>query len=142
MSTYATYPNGNIWTRYPLKISNAPEKETDKKVELHEDRLRIDMGLPNSMLRDILEQTKREVVEELKKQINKCIFEDKYSYYGTQKDKLQEWVKDMIKEEVLAANKDLIIEKAAKELASSMSRSKVVREQFMEQFEESLEEIE
>ena len=48
----------------------------------------------------------------------------------------------MIKEEVLAANKDLIIEKAAKELASSMSRSKVVREKFMEQLEESLEEIE
>lgn len=142
MSNYTTYPEDSMWTTYPSNISNAPEKETDKKVELCEDRLQIDMALPNSMLHDILEQTKREVVEELKKQINKCILEDRYSYYGFQKDKLQEWVKDMIEEEVLAANKDLIIEKAAKELASSMSRSKVVREQFMEQLEESLEETE
>ncbi len=142
MSNYKTYPNVSTWTTYPSRISNTPEKETDKKVELHEDRLRIDMGLPNSMLRDVLEQTKREVVEDLKKQINKCIFEDRYSYYGSQKDKLQEWVKDMIKEEVLAASKDLIIEKAAKELASSMSCRKVDREQFMEQLEESLEETE
>ena len=142
MDNYTTIPWRTNWTMYPSNISNAQEKETDKKVELYEDRLRIDMGLPNSMLRDILEQTKREVVEDLKKQINKRIFEDKYSYYGSQKDKLQEWVKDMFKEEVLTANKDLIIEKAAKELASSMSRSKVVREQFMEQLEESLEETE
>lgn len=142
MSNYTTYPVNSTWTTYPSSVSNEPKKETDKKVELYEDRLRIDMGLPNSMLRDILEQTKREVVEELKEQINKCILEDRYSYYGFQKDKLQEWVKDMIKEEVLAANKDLIIEKAAKELASSMSRSKVVREQFMEQLEESLEDTE
>lgn len=46
--------------------------------------------------------------------------------------------KDLVKD-ILMENKDLIIEKAAHELALSMARSKTVREKFGDRLEELLD---
>ena len=52
-------------------------------------------------------------------------------------DPLNDWVSDLVKETV-AESKDLIIEKAAQELAQKMSKSKIVREKFADKLEENL----
>ena len=109
-------------------------------------QINILMDIPADMIGYISERAENETVAEIKRLAKNKLLEAKYSYYGyggirnTRKDAdstdpLQDWVKDMVKE-LLSENKDLIIEKAAHELALSMSRSKTVREKFADQLEE------
>lgn len=103
-------------------------------------QINISMDIPADTIGHISKRAEDETVAEIKRLAKNKLLEAKYSIWSTCKDAdstdpLQDWVKDMVKE-LLNENKDLIIEKAAHELALSMSRSKTVREKFADQLEE------
>ena len=110
-------------------------------------QINISMDIPADMIGHITGKAEDETVAEIKRLAKNKLLEAKHSYsyiYGgirntlrdaDSTDPLQDWVKDMVKE-LLNENKDLIIEKAAHELALSMSRSKTVRDKFADRLEE------
>lgn len=113
-------------------------------------QINISMDIPNDLVERIVNQAESSAISKIQQLVKNKILKSKYSFayiYGgmhTTKpdaedyDPLQDWVKDMVKE-LLEDNKDLIIEKAAHELAMSMSRSKTVREKFTDQLEETVD---
>lgn len=116
-------------------------KDEVKTIELEESTgdIEIKAKLPKN-LADLIERAAlREIVDEIKLMVKKKMFKKTYrsSYYSSSAgdDELNEWVMNYIKE-VIADNKDEIIEQASKQLADHMRRSKVVREKFSNMLEE------
>lgn len=110
-------------------------------------QISIVMDIPADMIEHISGRAENETVAEIKRLAKNKLLEARCSYSyinggirdtrndAVSADPLQDWVKDMVKE-LLNENKDLIIEKAAHELAMSMSRSKTVRDKFADRLEE------
>lgn len=110
-------------------------------------QINISMDIPNDLVERIANQAESSAISKIQQLAKNKILKSKYSFaygYGgvrttkadaEDSDPLQGWVKDMVKE-LLEDNKDLIIEKAAHELAMSMSRSKTVRDKFADRLEE------
>ncbi len=104
--------------------------ERAKKTELKEstdgNKLSIEMAIPDNLIRNISETAGKEIIAEIKMQVESEIFKRK-THYG--ESRFQEWAADIFKE-FLNENKEIIIKEAAHQLADSMRRSKTVRERF------------
>ena len=102
----------------------------------------IQCDIPNDIMAQIGKKAEEEMIKEIKRQVKNHMLAHRSSYYYSQSDAkdsdpLNDWVSDLVKESI-AENKNLIIEKAAHELAQSMSRSKIIRERFADKLEENL----
>lgn len=106
----------------------------------------IQCDIPNDLITHISKQSEEEMIKEIKRQVkNHMLYHRSFysfsdypsSVDAKDSDPLNDWVSDLVKE-TIAESKDLIIEKAAKELAQKMSKSKIVREKFADKLEENL----
>ena len=102
----------------------------------------IQCDVPNDLITHISKQAEEEMIKEIKRQVKNHMLDHRSSYYfstadANDNDPLNDWVSDLVKE-TIAESKDLIIEKAAQELAQKMSKSKIVREKFADKLEENL----
>ena len=110
-------------------------------------QISIVMDIPNDLAEYISRKAENEAISEIKRLAKNKLLKARCSYSyinggirdtlkdADSADPLQDWVKDMVKT-FLEDNKNLIIEKAAHELALSMSRSKIVRDKFVDRLEE------
>ena len=108
----------------------------------HNNSIAIQCDIPDDLITHISKQAEEEMIKEIKRQVKNHMLVHQSSYYYSPRDArdsdpLNDWVSDLVKETV-AESKDLIIEKAAHELAQSMSRSKIVRERFADKLEDNL----
>ena len=102
----------------------------------------IQCDIPNDLITHISKQSEEEMIKEIKRQVKNHMLAHRSSYYysptdAKDSDPLNDWVSDLVKE-TITESKDLIIEKAAQELAQKMSKSKIVRERFADILEENL----
>lgn len=111
----------------------------DAKTEENDGELNIHMNLPKTLVFDISENTKKIAEEEIKKLVRDKLLKSVYSWQPSVGDRpLQDWVKDLVKEQ-LNKDRDIIIEKAAHEFAVSMMKSKIMREKYANQLDDVLE---
>lgn len=108
----------------------------------HNNSITVQCDIPNDLITHISKQAEEEMIKEIKRQVKNHMLSHRSSYYysptdAKDSDPLNDWVSDLVKETV-AESKDLIIEKAAQELAQKMSKSKIVREKFADKLEENL----
>lgn len=95
----------------------------------NENKMILTLDLDGTAIKSEIERRVRnEIVEDMKKQIKSSIFTDR-GPYSNRRSELAPWVVDLVKE-TLNSCKDEIVEKAANQLAVSMTRSKSFREKF------------
>lgn len=124
-TSYATVTpkEKNYWE----KDHNIPGVQKD---ETTKDHISIQMDIPKELSRMICEESERAAKQEIAKLVKNHMTKEKWTYYGSETDRtLQDWVKDMVKEE-LQSNREEIVKMAAHELAMSMAKSKTVRDRF------------
>ena len=108
----------------------------DAKTEENDGELNIHMNLPKTLVFDISENTKKIAEEEIKKLVRDRILKPSYYWQSSDNERpFQDWVKDLVKEQ-LNKDREIIIEKAAHEFAVSMKKSKIMRDKFANLFDE------
>ena len=136
MTTYGW--NNTEYRDLPSKFERDFYK--DVKTEENDGELSIHMNIPKNLINDISENTKKIAEEEIKKLVRDHLFQQPAFSWQTSSNErsFQPWVKDLVKEQ-LNEDRDIIIEKAAHELAASMKQSKIMREKFANQLDDILE---
>lgn len=107
--------------------------------EITENKLSIEMKLPDDLVSKITNAATAVAIEEIRLRVKENILQKSNSWKHTSDEdrQLQDWVIELVKE-TISDNRDVIIEKAATNLADSMRRSKLVREKFGDLLEEEL----
>ena len=96
----------------------------------------------NAVKKRLEETVERDVKENIKQYVIDQIFEKQWAGYGREshakpeRDPLQEWVRDYIKE-LVSEHKEDICRAAAKEIVESMSKSKKWKELIVEAVKEN-----
>ena len=118
-----SYNDENYWE----KEHNIQGIQKDDTTENH---ISIQMDIPKELSRLICEESERAAKQEIAKLVKNYMTKEKWTYYSSDTDRtLQDWVKDMVKEELYSSREE-IVKMAAHELAMSMAKSKTVRERF------------
>lgn len=131
------------WWNGPLHSpSKVEEPEEPNSSEFTENKIQITAAIDGTILAAyISEQAEKLLVDELRAQAKKILFNRYYNSRYSSSDPgridLTEWIRDEIKE-IFRENREEIIKAAARELADSMRRSKPVRERFCDELEEEL----
>ena len=95
----------------------------------NENKMILTLDLDGTAIKSEIERRVRnEIVEDMKKQIKSSIYVERGSY-DNRKPKPAPWVEQLVKD-VLTEYKDDIVERAATQLAVSMTRSKSFRDKF------------
>lgn len=137
MANNCTWWNGPLYS--PVKNE---EPETTRQSEFADNEIQITASINGTVLANyISEQAEKLLVDELKAQAKKILFNRYYNSRYSSSDPgridLTEWIRDEIKE-IFRENREEIIKAAARELADSMRRSKPVRERFCDELGEEL----
>ena len=124
------------YTWWNDNFTSVQSENTDNKIQ-------ITASINGTVLaKYISEQAEKLLVDELKAQAKKILFNRYYNSGYSPSDPgrmdLTEWIRDEIKE-VLKESREEIIKAAARELADSMRRSKPVRERFCDELGEEFD---